>query len=98
MENFYQFLQQCPEAVIMVKVGDLLEANKMLISETKQEMEQAIADEKAETYLLQAEVCQLLNVARSTLWRWKKTGYLLPVAVGGQMRYKRSDVNKLLKS
>ena len=38
-----------------------------------------------------------LRVCKTTLWRWKKRDYLRPVRVGGNERYRLSDINKILK-
>ena len=39
----------------------------------------------------------LLGVDSSTLWRWAKSGYLVPVEYGGQRRYRVADVQQILK-
>lgn len=39
----------------------------------------------------------LLGVDSSTLWRWAKSGYLVPVEYGGQRRYHANDVQRILK-
>ena len=33
---------------------------------------------------------------RRTLYRWEKSGYLIPVRIGNSVRYKLSDINALL--
>ena len=38
----------------------------------------------------------LLGVDSSTLWRWAKNGYLVPVEYGGQRRYRVADVQRIL--
>lgn len=42
------------------------------------------------------ETCQLLGVSPSTLWKWGKWGYLVPVKVGAKVLYRHSDVMALL--
>lgn len=51
---------------------------------------------QSETYLTPDEVAEELGVSPTTLWRWEKMGYLMPVKVGRKSRYKRSDVDSLL--
>ena len=41
---------------------------------------------------------QQLNVDRSTLWRWNKSGYLKHIEVGGKRYYKQSDIDEVLRS
>ena len=82
---------------IAVKLHDLVEFGNILISNVKSELEQTIADQRAETYLSIDKVMEMLGVCRGTLWRWQKVGYLVPINVGGQRRYRMSDVNNILK-
>lgn len=83
--------------VISVKVGDLIEANSILLENAKAELEQRLADASAETYLSTEKVREMLSVSVTTLWRWEKRGYLVPISYGGQKRYKRSDIEKILE-
>lgn len=83
--------------VIAINVGDLMEANALLLANARTQLEQKIADASAETYLSKEKVCEMLDVSTTTLWRWEKAGYLVPVAFGGQKRYKKSDVQRILE-
>lgn len=68
-----------------------------LIDQTRIKLEQAVADEQAEKYLSIKSAAKFLDVDQSTLFRWRKVGYLLPVEVGGKRRYKMSDLKKILE-
>ena len=48
-----------------------------------------------EELLTRKEVLKILGVDASTLWRWAKSGYLVPSNFGGQRRYKASDIRNL---
>lgn len=89
--------KQCPDLVVSIKIGDLVEANTLLIAETKRELEQTIADQKAETYLSREKVMEMFGVGQTTMWRWQKIGYLVPINVGGKRRYRMSDVKRILE-
>ncbi len=52
---------------------------------------------KAGELLTVKEVCKKLEVDVSTLWRWDKTGYLKKIKVGNKVRYRESDINKLME-
>ena len=80
-----------------IKLGELVEANTLLIAETKRELEQTIAVQKAETYPSREKVMEILGVSSATLWRWQKLGYLVPLNVGGKRRYRMSDVKRILE-
>lgn len=89
--------KHCPSLKVEISIGDLIEANMLLIAEVKRELEQTIADEKAETYLSREKVMEILDIASTTLWRWQRTNYLVPIMVGGKRRYRRSDVKRILE-
>jgi len=43
------------------------------------------------------QVCELLQIDPSTLWRWKRDGYLIPTTVGCSPRYRMRDIQQLLE-
>ncbi len=86
-----------PDMMVSVKLSDLVEANTLLIAEAKNELEQMIADQNAETYPSREKVMEILDVSQATLWRWQKSGYLVPLNVGGKRRYRMSDIKRILE-
>ena len=44
-----------------------------------------------------AETANQLCVNKSTLWRWEKAKYLVPVRFGGSVRYRQSDIERICK-
>ncbi len=80
---------------VTVNALDLKEFMLSLISERDEEKRRNIP--APETYLTQDEVSAKLQVDKSTLWRWDKSGYLTKVRVGGKVRYRLSDVTKLME-
>lgn len=95
--NFISFLNDHPDLTVSIKLGDLVEANRLLIAETKRELEQQIRDANTETYPSREKVMEILDVTASTLWRWQKQNYLVPINVGGKRRYLMSDIKKILE-
>lgn len=81
---------------LAVTLFDLNEWHKEIIQDTKKELENVVLMDKAETYPSPKQVCEILNVDASTLWRWNKRGYLTPAEVGGKRRYKMSDIKRIL--
>ncbi len=96
MSKIYALAKDYPELTIHVKLSDLIESNRQLIKETKEELEIQIAEANQESYPTVDEVATILRVNKTTLWRWNKQNYLSPVEIGGKRRYKMSDVKKLL--
>lgn len=62
-----------------------------------EEMRQPNTETKAESYLSAQETADKLGVDVSTLWRWDKSGYLKKIKVGNKVRYRESDVIKLME-
>lgn len=93
-----QELAQCAPAIsITVTAEDLKVFASQLIAETKEQLEQEISDSKAEAYLTGENVMEMLAISKTTLWRWKQRGYLFPIRIGGNDRYRLSDVKKLME-
>lgn len=89
-------LMQQGNITISVSLNDLKEFAQDLIKTTKQELEQQITDANTETYPSPEQVAKILDVDRTTLWRWHKKGYLCHTEVGGKRRYRMSDINAIL--
>ena len=85
-----------PNINLTIKAGELLEMVDYCIHSTCKNLEQAITDANAETYPSRQKVAEILDVSLVSLHRWAKSGYLVPITVGGKRRYRMSDVKKLL--
>ncbi len=97
MIDILSLAKEAPGTIIAVRADDLIEANNRLIDQVRADLEKEIAEKKTATFLTRETVLETLNVAPSTLWRWQKSGYLVPVNVGGQRRYKSTDINEILE-
>jgi len=95
--NVIELAKQCPDITISVKAGELIEAIDYCILSTRKGLEQIIQDSAQETYPSPDQTAKILDVDKSTLWRWAKQGYLVPIEVGGKRRYRMSDINKILQ-
>lgn len=60
-------------------------------------IEEAAATRQAEHLVTAKEAMETLQVSKTTLWRWEKLGYLVPVRVGGGNRYKYSDIQRIME-
>ena len=97
MIDLLKLAKEAPGTIIAVPVRDLVEANNRLIHQVRADLERDIARKRDVTYLTREQVVEKLNVDPSTLWRWKKRGYLVPVNVGGQNRYRSTDIDRILE-
>ena len=97
-KDLIELAKACPDLIVQVRLGDLLEANRQLIAEVKQELEQQIADSKAETYITREKVMEITGKSAVTIWLWQKDKYLVPAStVGGTYRYRMSDVRRIME-
>ena len=96
VNQLVELASSCPGLMVTVKCGDLIEAFRLVVEETKLQREQANSDQPTETYLTEDEVKQMLGVSHSTLWRWQKQKYLSPVKIGRKNRYKKSEIEALI--
>lgn len=81
---------------IILKAEDIIELGNYILKKAS-ESEYVRLNEEEVFYSVE-EVMKLLNIMdRSTLWRWNKKGYLVPSKVGKMLRYRKSDIDNLLK-
>ena len=85
-----------PNAIFQISAGDLCEFAHQLISQATEvaRLQMARADLSKELLTID-EVAAQLKVSKMTLHRWDKSGVLRKIEVGGQRRYRRSDVEEL---
>lgn len=81
---------------VSMQKNDLIDYGKFLISQTKKELEAELIASQSESYKTRLETCDFLKVDQSTLHRWAKRGYLMPIEMGGRRLYKMSDLKRIL--
>ncbi len=96
MSNLNELLKSETNFNITIQKNDLIDFGKFMISEYKKELEAEIIAQKAESFLTRLETCEYLKVDQSTLFRYAKRGYLVPVEMGGRRLYKMSDLKRIL--
>ena len=97
MIDILQLAKEAPGTIISVRVEDLVDANKRLVETAISGIEQSASMKDSATLLTRDQVMKKLNVVPSTLWRWQKRGYLVPVRVGGENRYRSTDIEKIVE-
>ena len=96
--NLIELAEQYPNVSFTITAGEMVEAINYCVSVTRKELEQQITDANTETYPSPEKVAEILDVNKSTLWRWNKSGYLKHIELGGKRRYRMSDVDNLLNA
>jgi excisionase family DNA binding protein len=56
------------------------------------------SDTSSDVLLTTEQVCKMLSIDKSSLWRWNKRGYLKSIRIGGLNRYYKSDIDRILNS
>ncbi len=92
-----ELAKEAPNITVSVGLEDLCKWHREMIEDTKRELEEKIAEQKAETHVSPKRAAEIFDVDPSTLYRWKEKEYLVPVEVGGKRRYKMSDINRILQ-
>jgi hypothetical protein len=96
MEAILNLLTSDANFNITIQKSDLVDFVNFMINKTKSEIEAEVIAQKAERYVPRLEACNILKVDQSTLFRWAKRGYLVPIEVGGKRMYKLSDLQRIL--
>lgn len=90
---------------IEVSAYDLTKFAEELISRAMEEQRIVMAAQQeiqtknengGEKYLTVQDAAKMCNVCPSTLYAWRKSGYLVPCKIGRTNRYALSDIQKLL--
>ena len=92
--NIENILSSGNNVQIVLSALDLKEFALSIIAEVKASEQ----PKKEETYHSVEATAKMLGVDKSTLWRWEKQGYLVPVRVGRKPRYKESDIKSCLEA
>ena len=80
--------QDTPIIQYVVNKEDLSHIIRDIIADKIEEYETT----KKERLLSKKQVADRIGVDKSTLWRWEKENYLVPIRFGKKVRYKESDI------
>lgn len=99
--DLFELFKNNPDIMIVVGGSELSLYNRKLIAEARLEFERELAlkeTEKAETYVTAETVKAKFDISDSTLYRLSKKHVLEPVYIGGQRRYRLSDLDRLISN
>ncbi len=98
MKNILSIIQDERASIKLEVTGeDLLNFSNDLINRAKNELSVEIAEARKEKYLTKEEVKEICGVCDATLWHWNKKNYLNTIKIGSKVRYRMSDVRKILE-
>lgn len=82
----------------VINLADFEAYSTKLVEQTCALMLKNYSDKDRGIYLSVPQVMKMLGVSRCTLYRWEKIKYLMPVRIGVRIRYKLTDIKKLMKA
>lgn len=91
--NIIELIRSGANVQLVINALDLREA----FIQWSEEMKHTEPVRQEEDYLTAKETADKLGVDLSTLWRWNKSGYLKKIKVGKSVKYKGSDIRKLME-
>jgi predicted DNA-binding transcriptional regulator AlpA len=96
MLDILEISKHLPDLNVTVKASDLLNMMHSCIQEAREELKQLVTDANTETYISREKAAEIFGVCKVTIWRWRKGDYLVPIKIGRKVRYKMSDIKRLL--
>lgn len=95
--NLKELMTMGKNVTVSVTLEELREWHDELISTSSGANPPAPKPQIQEELLTRKEVIKTLGIDASTLWRWAKSGYLVPIRYGGQKRYRAIDIQSIIK-
>ena len=83
---------------VQVSGEDLLKFADAIISQSNAKSLREREENTQAKLLPKKEVCSILGVCDTTLWKWAKSKYLVPVKAGKKILYRKADIEKLLQN
>ena len=82
--------------MLVISAADLKNAMSEIWDTHTAQTAEAISRHRERPTMTREDAAKALNVTLTTLWRWAKTGYLVPVKIGTKVLYRASDIDALL--
>lgn len=90
-----QFIGLSPEDLI-IKIKE--ELTPIIINEIVGKLSSEFQPKQPDEYFTRAEVCRLLSVNQSTLYRWCKAGIIPSYSLGGRVYFKCSEIEEIISN
>lgn len=94
--------REYPGISITITAADLVAFGEKLVADAmaaaRQDEAARVKAASAEEFISEADACRLLGVSSQTLWRWRKRGYIESVLVGGRIKYRKEECQRILSN
>ena len=95
-KDIRKLAQEYPGVILQIRAEELMDCINSIFNDFCAEHERIVREKHEEKFFTREEVAEMLRRDKSTISRWKKSGYLVPVEVGGVDLYSKKDIDKLL--
>jgi len=82
--------------VLLINEHDLENTLDRITEKVIERVKNELDTQHNEVYLSPKKVAVMLDIHVTTLYRWEKQNYLIPIRIGTKVRYRKSDIEKLL--
>jgi len=82
--------------VLLINEHDLENTLDRITEKAIERVKNELDTQHNEVYLSPKKVAEMLDIHVTTLYRWEKQNYLIPIRIGTKVRYRKSDIDKLL--
>lgn len=100
MQSIAELAREYPGVSITIAAADLVAFGEKLVADTmaaaRKDETARIKAASAEEFISEADACRLFGVCPQTLWRWRKRGYIEGVSVGGRIKYRKEECQRIL--
>lgn len=87
-----------PNLSITVKASELKATFVDIVGEAIDRYKREVATKPQEVLYTPKQVCEILSIDKSTLWRWGKIDYLCGIKVGDSVRYRKSQIDDIINA
>lgn len=84
------------DSVVVMPRDFIQQLKDSLIPELTDKISKELEIKKPEEYLTIDEVCSLLKIEKSTLWRWGRDKKIPSYGIGNRVYYIRSEIDQLI--
>lgn len=96
--TFQAIVTGTPGVIVQVAAADLKAVVADMVKSERDIITEAIEAHREKPTMSRHQAAKALGVTLSTLWRWAKEGYLVPVKIGTKVLYRATDIDKMLET